>query len=302
MHPNASPEQTATPMLGTALAFARRGHAVLPLCWPISVNGRLLCSCRRAADCTAAAKHPLGRLAPNGLLSASIDETVIRKWFANEPAANLGVLTTKLIVLDIDPRHDGDGSLAALERDHEFPSTWRVMTGGGGEHIIFACPEGISVNSSSAQSNPLLGAGVDIRAKNGYIVAPPSRHISGRAYAWSVDHHPAETELAEAPAWLIEKLAAAPSRQAEAPPLPQPYQNWLKLTREPVTEYADLACARFAGYLVCHIDPAVALDILFWWNEHVCRPPLEAAEVHRVWRRIVHRHAERINAGEARHA
>ena len=28
-------------MLGTALAFARHGHAVLPLTWPIDVNGRL---------------------------------------------------------------------------------------------------------------------------------------------------------------------------------------------------------------------------------------------------------------------
>lgn len=300
LHPNANPEQTAAPTLGTALAFARRGHAVLPLCWPINVNGGLRCSCRRAADCTAAAKHPFGRLAPNGLLSATTDPALIRQWFTDEPAANLGVRTDRLIVLDIDPRHSGDVSLAALERDHEFPPTWRVMTGGGGEHVIFKCPDGVAIGSSSASSNPLLGAGIDVRAKGGYIVAPPSRHLAGRSYSWNVDHHPAEIELAEAPAWLIEKLAPGPSRQAEHPP--QPYQNWLKLTREPVTEYADLACARFAGYLVCHIDPVVALDILFWWNEHVCRPPLDATEVHRIWRRIVHRHAERINAEEARHA
>ena len=30
-------------MLGAALAFARHGHAVLPLTWPIKVNGRLVC-------------------------------------------------------------------------------------------------------------------------------------------------------------------------------------------------------------------------------------------------------------------
>jgi hypothetical protein len=162
--------------------------------------------------------------------------------------------------------------------------------------------EGIIVNSSSASSNPRLGPGIDIRARGGYIVAVPSRHISGQDYAWSVDHHPSQIEIAEAPAWLIEKLAAAPASQEKAQHLPQPYQNWLKLTREPVTEYADLSCARFAGYLVCHLDPAVALDILFWWNESVCRPPLEAAEVHRIWRRIVHRHAERISAEEAHHA
>ncbi len=289
-------------MLSTALAFARHGHAVLPLHWPIKVNGRLVCSCRKAVDCASPAKHPFGRLVSRGLLDASTDQAVIRRWFTDTPQANLGVVTDKLIVIDIDPRHEGDSSLANLERDHAFPLTWRALTGGGGEHVIYKCPEGITVNSSTAVTSPLLGAGIDIRACGGYICAVPSRHISGRAYAWSVDHDPADIPIAEAPAWLIEKLAAAPSRQAEAPPLPQPYQNWLKLTREPVTEYQDLACARFAGYLVCHIDPAVALDILFWWNEHVCRPPLETTEVHRVWRRIVHRHAERINAEEARHA
>ncbi len=86
-------------------------HAVLPLTWPIAINGRLMCSCR-VRPTALRRQAPFGRLAPNGLLSASTDEAVIRKWFADEPAANLGVLTDKLIVLDIDPRHDGDGSLA----------------------------------------------------------------------------------------------------------------------------------------------------------------------------------------------
>ena len=122
-----------------ALAFVRRGHKVLPLHWPIRVNGRMVCSCKKAADCGKnSAKHPYGRLVSRGLLDASTDETVIRKWWADTPQANLGVVTDKLVVLDIDPRHNGDSSLAALERDHDFPPTWRALTGGGGEHIIFA--------------------------------------------------------------------------------------------------------------------------------------------------------------------
>ena len=204
------------PMLNAALAFARHDHAVLPLTWPARINGRLLCSCRRAADCIAPAKHPLGRLAPNGLLSASTDEATIRKWFTDEPAANLGVRTDGLIVIDIDPRHGGDASLAVLERDHEFPPTWRVLTGGGGEHVIFKCPAGAAVNSSSASSNPLLGPGVDIRSRHGYIVAPPSRHLSGRSYCWNVDYHPADIPIDEAPSWLRancrERASGVPAR------------------------------------------------------------------------------------------
>jgi Bifunctional DNA primase/polymerase, N-terminal len=285
-------------MLGTALAFARRGHAVLPLTWPINVNGRLLCSCRRAADCTAAAKHPLGRLAPNGLLSASTDESVIRKWFTNEPAANLGIVTDKLIVLDIDPRHDGDSSLAALERDHAFPSTWRVMTGGGGEHIIFACPEGIIVNSSTAQSNPLLGAGIDIRAKNGYIVAVPSRHISGRVYAWNVDHHPAEIELAEAPVWLVEALTAGKQQGSIAR---RDAAQWAIEKTGTITEYRDMAVASIAGKLLraVSLDPAFVATLVHDWNACHCRPPLPERAVADILDRIANREIARLENSHA---
>lgn len=162
-------DQLRPAALLAALAFARHDHAVLPLTWPVKVNGRMVCSCRKAADCISPAKHPFGRLVPRGLLDASTDEVVVRKWWADTPQANLGVVTDKLVVPDIDPRHDGDSSLAALERDHDFPATWRVLTGGGGEHVIFKCSEGIIVNSSNAQSNPLLGPGIDVRARGGYI-------------------------------------------------------------------------------------------------------------------------------------
>jgi hypothetical protein len=212
-----------------------------------------VCSCRRAADCTAPAKHPLARLVPRGLLDASTDPAVIRKWFTDEPAANLGVRTDRLVVLDIDPRHDGDGSLATLERDHEFPPTWRVLTGGGGEHAIFKCPDGITVNSSNAQSNPLLGAGIDVRARGGYIVAPPSRHISGNVYTPSVDHHPDDVELAEAPAWLVEAL----TRNKQPPPGNGARRNaaWALDKDGFVTEYRDMACRLARSRLRCDFGP-----------------------------------------------
>ena len=291
-------------VLLNALAFARHEHAVLPLHHPITVNGRRVCSCKKGADCPAPAKHPLGRLVSRGLLDATTDMALLRRWFSDAPTANLGVRTDSLIVLDADPRHGGDQTLAALELEQPLPPTWRVLTGGGGDHVIFKCPQGVTIKSTEARQRPLLGPGIDVRAQGGYIVAPPSRHISGRSYVWSVDHHPADVPMADAPPWLIERLAEHP-RTGETTPdeaLPKPAENWLKITREPVTEYRDAACASFAGYLVCHLDPVVAFDILFWWNERNCRPPLEDAEVHRIWRRIVHRHAERLRAQETANA
>src|SRR5262249_23949141 len=125
--------------------------------------------------------------------------------------AKLGVRTEKLVVIDVDPRHGGDESFQALEREHgDLTPTWRALTGGGGEHVLFACPDGVEISNVVAEQmkDPPLGPGIDVRASGGYIVAPPSRHISGGVYAWSVDHHPQETLLAFAPDWLIKKLTA----------------------------------------------------------------------------------------------
>src|SRR5262245_51861552 len=126
--------------LPSALAFTSRGHAILPLFWPVERNGKLICSCKRGADCGASsAKHPYGPLASGGLLDATLEPAVVKLWFGGRaPEANLGVRTERLLVLDVDPRHSGDESLADLERTHEpLPPTWRAITGGGGEHIIF---------------------------------------------------------------------------------------------------------------------------------------------------------------------
>lgn len=285
-------------VLSSALAFARRGHAVLPLTWPIAVNGRLRCSCRKAADCISPAKHPFGRLVSRGLLDASTEEATIRRWFSDEPAANLGVCTDKLVVLDIDPRHDGDTSLATLERDHDFPSTWRVITGGGGEHIIFKCPEGISVNSSMAETNPLLGPGIDIRARGGYIVAVPSRHLSGRLYAWSVDHHPASIPIAEAPAWLVEALTAGKQPSSVAR---RDAAQWAIERAGLVTEYRDMVVASVAGKLLRarSLDPAFVATLVHDWNACHCSPPLPERAVAEILDRIANREIARLEHSHA---
>src|SRR5262245_39036313 len=198
------------PILPSALAFAQRGYAVFPLHWPVEHNGQRACSCGRLCGKNAA-KHPVARYAPKGHLSATTETGIVKLWWGlRVPEANLGVRTEKLVVIDVDPRHGGDESFQALEREHEIPPTWRVLTGGGGEHVLFACPDGVEISNVVAEqmAKPPLGRGIDVRARGGYIVAPPSRHISGRSYAWSVDHHPQDVPLAATPEWLIARLAA----------------------------------------------------------------------------------------------
>lgn len=284
-------------VLATALAFARHGHAVFPVNWPVEHRGKVICSCgsdSRGKPCGKnAAKHPYGKLAPNGLLSATTESGIIKHWWGYlAPQANLGVVTDRLIVIDVDPRHDGDVSFRALEAEHgQMPLTWRALTGGGGEHIIFACPDGIEIANVVAElmTDPPLGKGIDIRARGGYIVAPPSRHISGRPYCWSVDHHPQDTLLAFAPAWLIERLTArdTAAKAGESAHEATPPQVWQQLTDKIITEYRDQAACSVAGHLLRRwVEPRLVAGLMHAWNRTYVDPPLTDRELRAVLNRV----------------
>jgi hypothetical protein len=289
--------------LTSALAFARHGHAVFPVNWPIVHQGRMRCSCgsdSRGRPCTSPAKHPYGKLAPNGLRSASAESWQIKLWWQHVPQANLGVTTDRLVVIDVDPRHAGDESFAALEREHgQMPLTWRALTGGGGEHVIFACPDGVEIANVAAEQmeNPPLGKGIDIRGRGGYIVAPPSLHISGRAYAWSVDHHPADVPLAPAPDWLITRLTARTTNGGKGH---DPAQ-WAARKAGTVSQYRDMAIAEIAGKLLraISLDPRFVATLVHDWNVCHCDPPLPEQQVQDIFNRICRKERERLEADHA---
>jgi len=292
------------PALPHARAWASHGHGVFPLHWPVTHNGQTVCSCGRLCG-KQAAKHPYSvrGFAPHGHLDATLNPRLIERWFGLcIPEANLGVSTEKLVVIDIDLRDGGDESFKKLEAEHgEWPLTWRSLTGGGGEHIIFAAPDGVDVVNVVAKqmTDPPLGPGIDIRARGGYIVAPPSRHMSGGVYAWSVDHHPHDTPLAIAPDWLVEKLTArGPATNPDggsAEPIPS--DKWARLTRQPIEEYRDAAAASIAGHFFRHsCDYELVLGMLHAWNTTWCKPPLDHDELKDVVDRIALREANRIRA------
>jgi Bifunctional DNA primase/polymerase, N-terminal len=140
-------------------------------------------------------------------------------------------------VLDVDPRNGGDETLASLEHRHGvLPTTWRFLTGGRGQHIIFRHPGGRIKSLAGA-----LGSGLDVKADGGLIVAPPSRHISGRRYAISVDHHPDDVPLAGMPQWLREQLINPQERQRPQRGKPVRPCRGLSLHGEAAL---DIACRR----------------------------------------------------------
>jgi Bifunctional DNA primase/polymerase, N-terminal/Primase C terminal 1 (PriCT-1) len=273
-----------TNMLDAALRYAKVGLPVFPL-WPaLPLTNGFTCGCGKASRCDSPAKHPLSPLVPNGLKSATTDIKAITDWWTTWPEANVAIATGKVVVVDIDPRHGGDAALAQIEAKHgALPPTWRVKTGGGGLHIYFAAYDNIMVKNSAG----LLGAGLDVRGHGGYVVAPPSRHISGGLYEWA-----AGKNLAPMPDWLIAALQEPRTKVAARS------DDWRQLVRDGVTEgKRNDAAARLAGHLLRrYVDPHVALELLMAWNITRCAPPLAPPEIITIVNSIAKRELARRQA------
>lgn len=74
----------------------------------------------------------------HGFYDATVDLQQITRWWQQEPLANIGYRTSATApVLDVDPQHQGDDTLFALEQTHgALPDTRRVMTGGPQWHSV----------------------------------------------------------------------------------------------------------------------------------------------------------------------
>jgi hypothetical protein len=204
------------------------------------------------------------------------DEPEIRSWFAHWPRANVGVITgpvSCLVVVDVDPRHGGEVSISRwIEHHGPLPKTVESVTGGGGRHLYFAAVD------PNLRNRVAIVPGIDLRARGGMIVAPPSIHPSGEPYAWKPGHAPDERPLAPLPQWLHEQLRTESVRHGH------PLAYWRSLARGDVEEgQRNTTIASFAGHLLWHgVDPEVVSELLLSWNRVRCRPPLDDDEVARV--------------------
>jgi Bifunctional DNA primase/polymerase, N-terminal len=175
-----------------ALAYASRGIPVLPLHYPLpgrhgirpAANGTSPttgagggCSCGDPV-CAQVGKHPLGSLVPHGLKDATCNRARILAWWTQWPQANIGLATGhRFDVLDVDGPA-GEQAIRQLAAEHGLVSSGPlVRTGGGGWHYYLA-PTGLG------NVHPRGLDHVDWRGRGGYVVAPPSRHRSGRPYQW----------------------------------------------------------------------------------------------------------------------
>jgi len=205
-------------LLYAALDAAEQGWPVIPL-HPGSkvpaLHGEHRCP--KTGDCTDGHRTFEQR--------ATTDPARIERCWTAGPF-NVGIATgpAGLLVVDLDtlkPKDEKgtpDGAsnfLALCERAGQpVPTTRRIRTPSGGEHLYFTTPPDLRLHNSAGTLAPK----VDTRAWGGQVVAPGSITREG-PYA-VLDPSP----VTKLPEWL-QSVLAAPQKPATATILPMPTRN-----------------------------------------------------------------------------
>lgn len=231
-------------------------------CW-WTENGA--CACPQGTECPSPGKHPLTK---NGVKDATLDQEKLDAWRKRWPKANWAIACGDglfVVDLDVKPGKNGIQSLAALGK---VPRTRTVRTGSGGLHLYFL---GDASNTTSK-----LGAGIDTRGANGYVMAPGSSHISGRTYELSIDVDPVP-----APVWLLEGLKTAAPARVQTKSIIEQARDTLDAHGPAIEgQGGDLhtwrACALLMHDFALSEDEAWPL--LQEWNDG-CSPPWDEADL-----------------------
>ena len=212
--------QTATSTsrpLDAALGYSATSCPVLPLWWPVPAPGEATtCACGDP-KCERVAKHPLGLLAPHGLHDASTDPRVVGRWFGRYPMANIGIRTGMASGWDVIDVDGVAGVYAVLglylsgrmpAGPHLLARTGRI----GGFHLYIR-----ATGAGNGQGRRSMPAGLDYRGNGGYVVVPPSVHVSGNAYGWEHDGQVLEPDQVRAHFQAVLAESTPAHDQAEQP-------------------------------------------------------------------------------------
>jgi len=186
-------------LLETARRYLDIGLAPIP-CHAPSTETK--CTCRLGDKCVSPGKHPA--VPWQRFQKKKIDSDQLVMWFDEYgmfSKHNIGIVTGEIsgnvFVVDVDLGAGklGQESLEELQlRFDDFPLTLEAKTGSGGRHYFFRAPQGVRIITDKN----VLGPGVDVRGEGGFVVAAPSKHVSGGVYECDFD------EIADAPPWLID--------------------------------------------------------------------------------------------------
>ena len=218
-------------LLASALHLADLGIGVIPLWWP---NGAI-CACPSGAECNSPAKHPLAKLTPNGLKDATSDADTIAAWWAKYPQANIGLVTGgEIDVIDVDGAIPAYQALIEEMGAPEHVATVLTGRGDGGLHI-YCTPGGNKTIPSGKHGLPNK---IEVKGAGGYVVAPPSRHITGGTYTYLTEI----TGTIHGKKPLTQWLAELDTQPAPVVPI-RPTMPMPTASTDNVTKYRDAVIA-----------------------------------------------------------
>lgn len=221
-----------------------------------------------------------------GYKNGSRDPEIIEAAWRECPAANVGLVTGRFIVIDVDL---ADSDWLTPERLRWLATATVVVRSPKGLHFYFLVPEGVVINCSASR----LGPGVDVRGFRGHITAPPSVLEDGRSYSYERGVLTSPGDLAMLPEGLLAELLAIEDKRRPVEPggevggIPQGRRN--------DSLFRTALALRRQG-----LGDEQVLAQLQRLNRDVCKPPLDDAEVRSIVASAMRRPLDtRTDAGQA---
>lgn len=194
-------------------------------------------------------------------------------WF--DKPANIGVVTgeiSNLAVVDID---DTESWNLLCSVDERFNTNALVIRTGKGYHVYFR-PDRNNRTVTFELNNKVH----HVKQEGGYVVSPPSKHMSGKTYEF--------VRYMDPPLWKLDDVFASIQKAggvfaASAPRGEFKPVNWASELCTKVTPEGgrNTVAAKLCGLLVkkFQYDPALVRGLMLAWNNTYCVPPMETWEI-----------------------
>lgn len=236
--------------------YISRGWSIIPLCTP---NHQHM-SDRHKEQCRNPGKRPLLK----EWQRASVpDITHVNHWFEKYPTANIGLVLgspSGFVAIDID----GDKGSELLQQmsGGDLPETACFSTPNGLRYL-YRAPAGMTLVKYKESDPTLPHNECALLGEGTLTVLPPSIHSSGKFYEWI--NHPKDTEIAEAPNWMIQLMT--PSRSVDKSIQNSTNQARPKVPVDPDQLLEDFAtrCAQFNSDWKQQQGQGIAEDAWFDW-------------------------------------
>lgn len=219
-------------------------------------------------------KKPVGKW--KQYQSTLADEKTIKQWFSDTSARCIGIVTgqvSNLYVVDTDTA-EAEQHLAALN----LPETPTASTGRG-RHRYFTLPAQELRNTAGRVP------GLDSRGQGGFVVAPPSRHYSGKQYEWLTDPH--DVPPAQLPTDLFKLLSTSTNAPEDSGSSGDSGSISRILQEGSLKGRRNTDATKLAGHYVALGLPATEVEIILADWARRCTPEFPLDELRKVIANIV---------------